>query len=89
MKNYRSIIKCSNRIKGKICQRETIKNPIFLKGYIVCEFDDFTPDIIENQIVKLVLYKVRFIANKKQQARIRQLLIEMEKIWDHYSAKWI
>lgn len=80
MKNYQNSIIRSNKIKGKINQRNTIKNPNFLKGYIVCEFDDFTQDISENQIIKLALFKLRYIADKNQQTRIRQLLIEMDNV---------
>ena len=80
MKNYQTSIILSNKLKGKLNQRETIKNIKFLKGQIVCECDDFTLNIIENQIIKLALFKVRYIATKNQQARIRQLVIEMENV---------
>jgi len=79
-KMYRTVELCSNRIKGKILQFKTLKNPYFLKGKIYCVYDDLSSDVIENQIVKLALYKLRFLADEKQQNRIRQLLIEMNII---------
>ncbi|MEJ2249573.1 MAG: hypothetical protein P8Y97_07930 [Candidatus Lokiarchaeota archaeon] len=80
MKNYKPVLNCLNNIKGKIAVRESIKRPYFLRGKLVCGYDDFSFDIVENQIVKLALYKLRFIANKKQQKRIQGLLSEMHKV---------
>jgi len=80
VKNYTPVLSRSNKIRGKLCQRDTIKNPIFLKGKVVCVFDDFVPDILENQIVKFALFQLKFIAGQKYQARIHNLLIKMGDI---------
>ena len=80
MKNYRVETNRSQKILGKINRCETFRNPLFLTGEIVCEYDNFTIDIIENQIIKLALYKLRFIASENKQTRIRKLLIEMVNV---------
>lgn len=79
-KNYKTIVRKTDVLKGKIFLSKTLKNPNFLHGIIICEYDDFTLDIIENQLIKYALYLVRYIANNKQQNRIRQLLISIETV---------
>ena len=79
-KNYKTIVRETEVLRGKIILSETLKNHNFLQGKIMCEYDDFTLDTIENQIIKYALYLIRYIANNKQQNRIRQLLISVESV---------
>ncbi|MBN1215444.1 MAG: hypothetical protein JXA99_08360 [Candidatus Lokiarchaeota archaeon] len=80
IKNYKIKRNRGTIIRGKILQKETMQNPNFLKGLVVCEYNDYTPDIIENQIIKLALNNLRYIADENQQVRIRQLLVEIQDI---------
>lgn len=79
-KNYKTIVRKTEVLRGKIILSKTLKNFNFLLGKIICEYDDFTLDIIENQVIKYALYLVRYIATDKQQNRIRQLLISIETV---------
>ncbi len=79
-KNYCSTEKSLSALKGKILLSETLKSPKLIMGNIVCKFDDFTLDILDNQLIKAALINLKPIANTNQQNLIRQLLVNLENV---------
>ena len=79
-KNYQSIVKVTETLKGKLIISETLKNPEFIQGKIVCEFDVFTLDVLGNRVIKYALYLLRYIANDSQKDKIRRLLIKLQTV---------
>lgn len=80
-KSYKKKIEQLNVIRGKLQISETIKRLAFLNDEGICNFDDFTVDIFDNQLIKTALFKLRFMAfNKKQHVRIRKLLNKLKNV---------
>ncbi|MHA1439473.1 MAG: McrC family protein [Promethearchaeota archaeon] len=80
-KSYKRRIEQLNVIRGKILISETVKRLAFLNDEGVCNFDTFTIDIFDNQLIKAALFKLRFIAlDNKQHIRIRKLLNRLKQV---------
>lgn len=62
-------------IKGKLLLADTIKGNLLLKGKTVCSFDEFSSNILLNQI--LVTTILRLIRTKKLQKELR---VELKKV---------
>lgn len=55
-KNYIAMEDDLNFIRGKILIKENIKHNPILRHKIYCQYDEFTEDIPENQLIKYTLY---------------------------------
>ena len=74
LKKYHAQIKECNIIKGKVLITESLKTLDFLNQKWVCNFDEFTNNILENQIIKYTLYLLKPIASEVQIYKINQYL---------------
>jgi len=79
-KSYQTKIEKLQIVKGKLKINETIRNNKFLLGNVICYYDDFTVDNFDNQLIKLTLFKLKYIADSKHQARIIRLLGELKEV---------
>jgi len=70
----------SQKIKGKILISKSFKKPKVLLGKFYCEFDEFSINNIENQIIKYVLFQLFYCVNQKQKKRIQRLLSRLNKV---------
>lgn len=50
-------------LKGKLCVSETIKKNTFEKQRTSCRFDEFSPDVLINQILVSTLRKLMYVRN--------------------------
>ncbi len=55
-KNYKNIRENLNHAKGKILSLENMKKNFVLRNRLYCGYDIYTPDVVENQIIKRTLY---------------------------------
>lgn len=79
-KSYQAKIEKLKIVKGKLKINETLRNNEFFFGNVVCHYDNFTVDNFDNQLIKLTLFKLKYIANSKHQARIIRLLSELKEV---------
>jgi 5-methylcytosine-specific restriction enzyme subunit McrC len=54
-KEYLSVTQEYSGIKGKINFRDSLNRNLFAQGKAICDFDEFTPDVLQNQIIKTTL----------------------------------
>lgn len=76
----KSLITYSQKIKGKVLISKSFKKPYLLSGKFYCEFDEFSINNIDNQIIKYVLFQLFYCVNKKQKIRIQKLLSRLNKV---------
>lgn len=67
-------------LKGRININETIKKQIYLFGKLHCEFDEFSSNILFNQIIKTSLNTL--IKYKKLDKGIRQQLVNINRYFE-------
>jgi 5-methylcytosine-specific restriction enzyme subunit McrC len=75
-RNYVSYTSEISGIKGKLELTQTLKNNLHLKKQTICSYDDFSADILNNQILVTTLYRLtRTInLNKELKGEIKKLL---------------
>jgi len=86
--NY--ILKTENQnfLKGKLKINEHIKKNYIHKERFFVEYDEYLPDIVENQIIKTTLKKLSKLShNFKNQKRIREFLFVFDGIREIYNPK--
>lgn len=71
-RNYVSHDEIINGIKGKLLLADSIKHNLFNKGKANCEFDDFSHNIIHNQIIKATIRNL--LLNKVVSGKIKNEL---------------
>jgi len=74
------LITYSQKIKGKVLISKSFKKPYVLSGKFYCEFDEFSINDVENQIIKYVLFQLFYCVNQKQRKRIQRLLSRLFKV---------
>ena len=57
-RSYITVNEEYNGIKGKINFKDSLNNNLFKQGKAVCSFDEFTSNVIHNQILKSVLRRI-------------------------------
>ncbi len=69
-------------IKGKLAISDTLKSNVLTKQHTICQFDEFSPDILTNRILVNTLRKLLKIKklDKELKSKIRSLLIRFPKI---------
>ncbi|HPE09225.1 MAG TPA: 5-methylcytosine-specific restriction endonuclease system specificity protein McrC [Saprospiraceae bacterium] len=56
--NYTEVVEEFPGIKGKLSMSETLKRNLLPSHKTICEYDEFTPDVLLNQILITTLYKL-------------------------------
>jgi 5-methylcytosine-specific restriction enzyme subunit McrC len=74
-------------VRGKICMTQTIRNRINQRSSIVCEHDEYSANVLLNQIVKKALYlliqkKDLFIIDEDRRNRLRKLYFKLSSVSD-------
>ena len=67
-------------LKGKILFKESISKTTMLKAQLVCQFDEFSANVLHNQILKATIYKL--ICHKHLAANLRK---ELKRIYYFFS----
>ncbi|MDG1418668.1 MAG: hypothetical protein P8P99_12770 [Maricaulis sp.] len=65
-RGYVTEIEDTRSPRGKILLNEIVKRQTLLRGVAVCEFDELTPDILHNRILKKTLIKLAGSADVKR-----------------------
>ena len=82
-KKYLNFIEDTTYIKGRLLIEKNIRRNISNSLKNLCQYEEFSEDILENQILKLVTKKlVRFIENKQLDNILRNNLIYLKEISD-------
>lgn len=79
-RKLKSHIKYSQKIKGKVLISKSFKKSNILLGKFYCEFDEFSLNNLENQIIKYVLYQLFYCVKPEQKLRIQRLLSRLNKV---------
>lgn len=74
-RGYLEFAEHTPRIRGRIDLTETITTLSWVNARAVCRFDELTPDILQNRIIRTT---VRFLLNAPIEAKLRNQLAETE-----------
>ncbi|WP_103108836.1 5-methylcytosine restriction system specificity protein McrC [Brevibacillus reuszeri] len=78
-KEYISFQENTSSLKGKLMFDESIKQITFLKAKMYCDYDDFSPDILHNRIIKATIH--RLIKSKSIMRKTRD---DLNKIYRYF-----
>lgn len=81
-KQYISHEEDTSSIKGKILFKETVSKTTMIRARAYCRFDEFSDDILHNQIIKTTLEQLlRYpLLKKKNHVAVKQLIIHFHNI---------
>lgn len=82
-KEYTHINEETYSLKGKINFGESLKKNSFRNGRAFCEFDEFSDDIIHNQIIKATLYNI--LKCKTVDKNIKDKVMKLYRYFEHIS----
>ncbi len=71
-------------LRGKIDFGESLKKNSFNNGRAFCEFDEFSDDIIHNQIIKATLYNI--LKSKTVDKNIKDRVIKLYHYFEHINS---
>ena len=83
-KQYIPINEETYSLKGKINFGESLKKNSFRNGRAYCEFDEFSDDIIHNQIIKATLYNI--LKCKTVDKSIKNKVMKLYNYFEHISS---
>lgn len=83
-KQYNLIKEETYSLKGKIDFGESLKKNSFNNGRAFCEFDEFSDDIIHNQIIKATLYNI--LKSKTVDKSIKDRVMKIYHYFEHISS---
>ena len=85
---YRLTEESAKTVRGRILLREQWANSLRLKSEVAVAYDEFTPDILENRLLKAAIERIRRIRIRNEQ--IRRALVryarQLEDVSDQYFA---
>lgn len=81
-RNYREHGELIAGIKGKLLLAESLKQQTFQRGKAVCQFDEFTHNVLHNQILKSILGRLQNVKslNPKIRKDIRMLFQRFHEV---------
>lgn len=79
-KDYVTYTDDLTNVRGRIQMLNTVRTHFGLPKGVVCEFDELTSNIEENQIILTVLHKIEKHPTFKRDQQLKRLLIQFESI---------
>ena len=83
-KEYIPINEETYSLKGKIDFRESLKKNSFRNGRAYCEYDEFSDDIIHNQIIKATFYNI--LKCRGIDKSIKEKIMKLYHYFEHISS---
>ncbi|WP_336046964.1 McrC family protein [Solibacillus ferritrahens] len=74
-------------VRGRIQMLDTVRTYFGLPKGVVCEFDELTHNIEENQIISAILHKIEKHPMFRRDPQLKRLLIQFESICVPYQGK--
>lgn len=84
-KEYITYSEDLKNVRGRIQMLDTARKHYLLPKGVVCEFDELTTNILENQILLTVLKLIHSHAIFRKHRQLTRLIMEFENICDQYS----
>lgn len=82
-RNYIEIKGSLKRIKGSINISETIQKNVMINNEMICEYDEFSENVIFNQIIKTTMYfliKSNKVTNKKYVQELKKTMLFFKEV---------
>lgn len=86
-KDYVTYTEDLTNVRGRIQMLNTVRTHFGLPKGVVCEFDELTQNIEENQIIFAVLQKIEKHSMFRRDQQLKRLLIQFESICVPYQEK--
>lgn len=86
-KDYVSYTEDLTNVRGRIQMLNTVRTHFGLPKGVVCEFDELTQNIEENQIIFAVLHKIKNHSMFRRDQQLKRLLMQFESICVPYQEK--
>lgn len=85
---YRLTEESAKTVRGRILMREQWANSVRLKSEVAIAYDEFTPDILENRLLKAAIERIRRIriADEPVRLALGRYARQLEDVSDHYFA---
>lgn len=85
---YRLTEESAKTVRGRILLREQWANSLRLKSEVAISYDEFTPDILENRLLKAAIERIRRIriADEPVRLALGRYARQLEDVSDHYFA---
>lgn len=85
---YRLTEESAKTVRGRILMREQWANSLRLRSEVAVAYDEFTPDILENRLLKAAIERIRRIpiANERVRAALGRYARQLGDVSDQYYA---